>query len=392
VSSADFYARLIPVADFTRIADPDVFVPFPPGWYLLLTDIRGSTRAIEAGRYKDVNALGAATIIAVLNAIGRREIPYVFGGDGATLLVPEQNLPAALTALAQSRALARSAYGLELRTACLSVARVEAAGARVLVAKVGSSAKVSQAVFAGGGLALADALVKDAATAAEFLLPEENTPFAPNAFEGLECRWSDIRAEGRRYLSLLVVAHGDSLAARGAIYRELLARIGALFDDGTGAAQPVTESRLRLSFSPVRLAVEAKARTAGRGFATYLIYIIYIFLGNVLGTYFFSRPGVRAGVDWQAYRRELGDQTDARKFDDTLRMVLAATPAQVQALRALLEEGEGAGRWRFGLHASDHALMTCLVFDLQGRHVHFVDGGDGGYAVAAKSLKQKLAP
>jgi hypothetical protein len=35
--------------------------------------------------------------------------------------------------------------------------------------------------------------------------------------------------------------------------------------------------------------------------------------------------------------------------------------------------------------------MTCLVFSLaESRHVHFIDGADGGYALAALQLKEQL--
>jgi len=34
-------------------------------------------------------------------------------------------------------------------------------------------------------------------------------------------------------------------------------------------------------------------------------------------------------------------------------------------------------------------LMTCLVFERHGRQVHFIDGADGGYAIAAKKLKHR---
>jgi hypothetical protein len=35
--------------------------------------------------------------------------------------------------------------------------------------------------------------------------------------------------------------------------------------------------------------------------------------------------------------------------------------------------------------------MTCYVQNLSDTaHIHFVDGGDGGYAMAAKQLKQQL--
>jgi tRNA A22 N-methylase len=44
------------------------------------------------------------------------------------------------------------------------------------------------------------------------------------------------------------------------------------------------------------------------------------------------------------------------------------------------------------MHLSDHAVMTCLVVSpTDGQHVHFVDGGDGGYTQAATQLKAQLA-
>lgn len=43
------------------------------------------------------------------------------------------------------------------------------------------------------------------------------------------------------------------------------------------------------------------------------------------------------------------------------------------------------------MHLSDHAVMTCLVMSAEdGKHVHFVDGGDGGYTKAATQMKGRL--
>ena len=40
------------------------------------------------------------------------------------------------------------------------------------------------------------------------------------------------------------------------------------------------------------------------------------------------------------------------------------------------------------MDVADTALMTCLVSSAEaGLHVHFVDGGDGGYTNAAKQMK-----
>jgi hypothetical protein len=45
----------------------------------------------------------------------------------------------------------------------------------------------------------------------------------------------------------------------------------------------------------------------------------------------------------------------------------------------------------YGLHESKAAIMTCLIFTAGQDHAHFVDGSDGGYAMAAKALKKNLA-
>ena len=89
-----FYAALPDFADFAEFTDPAHYRPAPADWLVVVTDIEGSTRAIAEGRYKDVNMLAAAGIVAVLNVVGGTEIPFVFGGDGATLLVPPDGLPA----------------------------------------------------------------------------------------------------------------------------------------------------------------------------------------------------------------------------------------------------------------------------------------------------------
>ncbi len=98
------------------------------------------------------------------------------------------------------------------------------------------------------------------------------------------------------------------------------------------------------------------------------------------------------GVDWGCYKGEVVANTDRRKFDDTLRVVLAGSSAQRSALEAWLVERHGRGDLVYGLHVAGAALMTCLIGDRQaGEHLHFVDAAGGGYALAAVDLKRRLA-
>ena len=97
--SRDFYAKLPLFTRFEDLTRTENYCALPDDWLILIADVAGSTAAIEAGRYKDVNVVGASCIMAVLNAAGKLDIPYVFGGDGASLLVPGSLRPAAERAL-----------------------------------------------------------------------------------------------------------------------------------------------------------------------------------------------------------------------------------------------------------------------------------------------------
>jgi hypothetical protein len=95
-------------------------------------------------------------------------------------------------------------------------------------------------------------------------------------------------------------------------------------------------------------------------------------------------------VDWGTYKETVMAATDYKKFDDMLRMVISGNRKQQAKLSQYLEKNYKDGKLVYGLHTSDRVLMTCLVFERNGCQVHFVDGADGGYAVAAKLMKKRL--
>ena len=69
-------------------------------------------------------------------------------------------------------------------------------------------------------------------------------------------------------------------------------------------------------------------------------------------------------------------------------MVIDCPEGAVESVRGLCESFRDDYGTCFGIHISQSALMTCFVPSIgDGQHVHFVDGGNGGYAMAAKELK-----
>ena len=379
--AADFYARLPAVDRFDRLVDDAAYTPVPDDWTVVLTDVVGSTAAVQAGRYRDVNYVGAASIAAVLNAADRADLPFVFGGDGATLVVPPGVLDGALAALAALQDHAGARLGLGLRVGAVPVADARAAGHEVAVARFQASEHYAQALFRGTGLAWAEDQVKTVATAdryASHAVPAEgDDPYA-----GLECRWQDVESDRGEVVSLLVEAVGDD---RDATYREVLAAIAEAYDDDR--AHPVALDRMRLSLDPAKLSPEARLRhPAARWRRQAKLWALNV-VGRVL-----LRFGVETSeTDWARYPALFRESSDYRKFDGVLRMVLAGGPAERQRLEAVLDRLYREGRLAYGVHVADRAVLTCLVYSRMGQQVHFVDGAGGGYTNAAVGYKRRRA-
>ena len=84
-----FYRDLTPLSSFAEATEARTHKDVPEDWWIVIADVAGSTQAIEAGAYKKVNTVGVACIAAVANVDRSVDLPFIFGGDGATFAVPE---------------------------------------------------------------------------------------------------------------------------------------------------------------------------------------------------------------------------------------------------------------------------------------------------------------
>ena len=382
-----FYADLPAHAEFDVIADPEAYAAVPPEWHVAITDVRGSTAAVAAGRYRAVNYAGAASLAALLHTARDLALPFVFGGDGATLLLPPSFVETARPVLRAVQRVIADELALDLRAGLVPVAELYDRGARLALLKHAVSANYDQAMFSGGGLLLAERLVKSPDTAARYDVgpgPVWDDP-ERRLYVGLECRWEEIPSTRGEVDTLLVFARPESEAGRLAVYRETLDAIGRTYGAG---AHPVALGALRLARSPGHFGVEAAVKAVPD---RQTAYRLKLWLQNLLGIVLVGLGLRTQETDWAAYPRLLRAAADFRKFDDTLRMVLSGSPAQRAALTDFLEDRRAAGHLAYGLHVSDRATLTCLVFSRMGRQVHFVDGAGGGYTTAARQLKAQLA-
>ena len=388
MNSENFYSQLPLLDNFLKITDLGNFVDVPDDWYIVVTDLRGSTKAIEAGKYKEVNLLGACSIVAVLNVAGKTEIPFVFGGDGASLLMGPSLLPAAQKALLATQQLAKREFDMDLRVGVVPVKVVVAANYPLKIAKFKVSENYSQAVFIGGGLTRATELIKDP-VAGNIYSIKNNGVSSTADFSGLECRWQDIPSKYGEIVTLLVMVRSDFGPHSHHFYRNILKKIQYIYGK-ENSLNPIDSKNLKLTLNSTKLIKETLVRASSASWLDRQLYLSKIQLETALGSLLMNLKVKTEELDWGVYKDIAIAATDYRKFDDMLRMVISGNEWRRKKLTRYLERNYREGKLVYGLHVSDRALMTCLVFERGGRQVHFVDGADGGYALAAKDMKQRM--
>ena len=377
MSDSDVYGAIPVFTSFDRLMDPALYVALPDDWLVGVADIVSSTQAIAEQRYKAVNMAGAAVIAAITNALDGREFPFVFGGDGAGFAVAPGDGDAARAALAATARWVQADLDLALRVAIVPLSDIRAQGLDVRVARFAPSRNVSYAMFAGGGLHWAEAAMKrgDYAIA----------PASPGTYpdlSGLSCRFEEIPAVRGLILSVMVVPAAD---AAPAAFRRVIEEVIDLVERSPDAGRPVTAGGPALKWPPAGLAYEIRANRGARTLARFRLWI----MTRTLFAFVLMRFGISVGgFVPKTYVQQLVENSDFRKYDDGLRMVLDCTPEIEAALARQLAAAALAGTVRYGLHRQDAAMMTCFTPSaIRSDHVHFIDGARGGYASAATALK-----
>lgn len=380
----NFFSELPLLAQASDTFDAARYGTAPDDWELVVTDIVGSTPLVAAGKHKTVNFVAAMAIAALKNLCAPIRLPFLFGGDGSVVMVPPGHAQAARQVLARVRGFAAREFGMQLRVGICPVAVLRQYGGEVRVGRFEPTPGNSFGVFQGGGVGLLERAARgqgDAALITRVAVPEALDDGVPVDLDGLSCRWNPLQSGRGRMLTLIIHGAADAGAVHAQVMQ--LARQG-------GAAAPVRPDTLSTGWPPKGLVLEAQASRRGAPLWTAVLRVLAMTLIARL-IFLFGRPV--GGFDPRQYVEEISSNTDFCKHDDTVSFVIDSPQDCIASIRNYLDRELAAGRLRYGMHVSQTALMTCLVTNASGGlHVHFVDGGDGGYTSAAKAMKLQPEP
>ncbi|GGD45896.1 hypothetical protein GCM10012288_20230 [Malaciobacter pacificus] len=375
----DFYKDLKTFTNFSDITEDKYFKEIPDDWFVVVSDIKNSTKAIETGMYKQVNFVASLLIIGILNINRKLDLPFCFGGDGASVLIPNSIVNEAKKVLVDTKSKAKTNFDLNLRIGIISVKEIKELGAKIEISKLSLSKEHSQAIIRGNGLELAEELIKK--DEEKYSVKDFTHIDYESDFEGLECRWQDIPSPKDETLSILIKSLKDEDSSKK-IYKNILLKIEEITGSYDLRHPILDDSKLNLSFNPMVLNAEASLFSKSKIGKLFNFFKIYI--ENILGKYLMSKG------NWGDYKNRILRTTDTEKFDDMIRMVISINNKDLKTLESFLEDEYKKRNIIYGIHKSNSALMTCLIFERHGKHIHFIDSSNGGYAIAAKQMKNQI--
>lgn len=372
---------------FSAFVNANNFSPAPDNWLVVISDVIDSSFAVANGRYKEVNIVGASCITSVNNALSGCQFPFVFGGDGATLLIPAMYEETVKQVLINTRVLAQQEFQLDLRIGIVPISDIRKQGQDVLVAKFELSNGNVLAMFNGGGVELADHLIKADSHAHTYTLDTTESATPPD-LTGLSCRWETLKPRNDHMLCILIQPLSNEFDQRDLTYQTIMPLLMGIVGQEFQLASPVTQTNLQFKWPPQGIAIEAKISKGTQPFWQRYLYLLFnSFIQAILEKFDLKAGAYNAPV----YRNQLCDNADYRRFDDSLRLVLDCTNEQIEQIQQLLESHYQQGLLVYGLHKTDKALMPCMVSSLEkSQHLHFIDGNDGGFWSASIGLKKQL--
>ncbi len=374
-----FYSRL-PVNEISLselFMEEHLFFNIPPNWHILITDVKKSTMAVAEGLHETVNLVATGCIVAVLNIAYRENltVPFFFGGDGATFIVPPAILKDSTKALLLHQQNTEHNFKLTLRVGHVPVEDVYGHGHSLSISKLKTSGLFSIPVVLGDGLSYAEKIIKGE----DYLLDPPAITDEELDLSGMQCRWDKIKPPENydEVVSLLVIAREG--VKQAAAFKKVIDQLDKIYGD-PGKRTPITISKLKLKATLKKIGTEMRARLGGYK----PLYLVKTWMTTLLGSlYFRTKPG-------KNYLVQLVEMSDTLVIDGKINTVISGTVKQREQLEAALDELEQQGDIRYGLYVSKESVMSCYVRRMDQNHIHFVDGSEGGYTKAAGVLKKKF--
>ncbi len=378
-----FYSNLKPIEEFLSIYDLSFYNEVPEDWILIMTDIINSTEAIQKDQYKNVNLSTVFAIVSISNLLETLEFPFVYGGDGATILIPINYLEPAKIYLLKVKNLVKKLFNLDLRVGLISIKELKRMGYLIKVGKYKVSNCFYQALVLGDGLEFFEKEIKKG----NYLLPEEEIDSGDIDLTGFSCRFQDVETTKDEVIALIIKIKDENLKE---IYKNILSKIYEIYGEIDNWHPAQIKNLKIISLLDPMLNLEAKVTLLK---VPYFIRRILLLLQLLMQKLIIKLP-FKLGI--QLNYQDATDllimeyvSADFKKIENSIKIVLSTTLEEKQKLFQYLDTLESKNQIVYGYFSEKKVHFICAVYINRKQDVHFIDVVRGGFTNAASMIKQK---
>ena len=362
------------------LVDESDFSEIPSTWHVVVVDIKNSTKAVDDGKHHQINLTATGAIISVLNTLRKEkkhiEIPYFFGGDGATFIIPSLLLKKTTQVLDNYSLHIKKNTELVLRVGHISVKALIAQKAYLKIVKHQLTDQLAIPIILGNGLKKAEEIIKST------FIEIEDINFRKDLLnlEGMECRWKEINPSQNKKKVICLLLDAVHENTQRAIYRDVLTKMDTIFGSFNNR-QPIKTTNLELNFSIFKIWEEMKVTLANKN----IMYLIKHWFETLVGKWYFNMS-----KNGKQYLNQIGQLSHTFMLDGMINTIFTAEQPKIDLFVTYLNQLEKENKIIYGIHLTHASVMSCYVLDRKTKHAHFVDGTEGGYTSAAKMFKVKM--
>ncbi|MEO9953166.1 DUF3095 family protein [Nonlabens sp.] len=359
------------------ISDEGAFTNVPDSWNIIVTDVEKSTQAVQAGKQQLVNLAATGSIVACLNISREKgiEIPFFFGGDGSTLIVPDEILNECLFALNLHQERCSISFDFFLRVGYRKVGEMTDKEASLKILKYKRNDLHLMPVILGNALQMAENEIK--ASPPVTAIEQFNFNLDLN---GMECKWDKISPPDNKNEIISLIIKAVKVENQSSLYSQILEKIELIYGDDT-IRHPIVAKRLKMVNSLSRIKEEVKMKfknvTTSR--------LVSSWWRGVMGGWF--TKNTQKGKN---YINDLIQLTETLLLDGSINTVITGNVKQRTKLLEYLDGLENDNLINYGYYSSSSSVLSCFVTAIDDYHIHFLDGENGGYTQASKVLKAKM--
>ena len=302
------------------------------------------------------------------------EVPFFFGGDGASFLVPGNLVQQLVMVLENVKEQVYKDYFLSLRVGEVQIGKLnESIKSTIKISRIQLTEHVNLPITYGNGLKVGEDYIKSQ-------FSDDNLKPRADMYidiKGCSCRWLKIKPPLENQKVLCFIATPFNLEHLD-VLRSISERLDHTFGKYSERLPITVEGLGRLE------SINEIHNEYNDFFDNSFLDTISVSLAAI------SQKMYNASASSSDFMSLLALSSVAMLIDGSYCDIVIGDDAQINKFIDFLNTLEKDSKLTFGYHVTDSAILSCYIAQRNNSFIHLMDANEGGFSKAATMLKIKM--